>query len=207
MALYHLLTSPETLRKLKAELKSIIPPASSYTPLAELEQLQYLSAVIKETLRLSYGVPSRLYRVSPDKTLIFAERSSGKQWVIPPGTAVAMSTYLIHHDESIFPESYKFLPERWLDPTKPRLDQYLVSFTKGTRQCLGMNLAYAELYIGLSAIFSRFGSGGKGGVRDARDEGVLELYETGLSDVEMARDYFLPFAAKGSQGVRIKVKD
>jgi len=52
-----------------------------------------------------------------------------------------MTSVLIHHNEEIFPESYKFKPERWLEKRPegaPSLDRYLVSFSKGSRQCLGM---------------------------------------------------------------------
>src|SRR5271156_1955700 len=52
-----------------------------------------------------------------------------------------MTSILIHHNEEIFPESYKFKPERWLEKRPegaPPLDRYLVSFSKGSRQCAGM---------------------------------------------------------------------
>lgn len=45
----------------------------------------------------------------------------------------------MHHDESIFPDSYTFKPERWVDPAeRKRLEKYLVAFSKGSRQCIGM---------------------------------------------------------------------
>lgn len=45
----------------------------------------------------------------------------------------------MHHNESVFPDSYTFKPERWVDPTeRKRLEKYLVAFTKGSRQCIGM---------------------------------------------------------------------
>lgn len=62
---------------------------------------------------------------------------------------------------------------------------------KGTRQCLGINLAYAELYLVLAAVFRRF---------------ELELWETSIEDVKMARDIFIPAARVGSGGVRVLVK-
>jgi cytochrome P450 len=45
----------------------------------------------------------------------------------------------MHHDESVFPDSYRFNPERWVDPAeRKRLEKYMVAFSKGSRQCIGM---------------------------------------------------------------------
>lgn len=206
MATYYLLAHPGILTKLKTELKSAIPNRDIQPiPLAVLENCQYFVAVVQEALRLSYGVASRLQRISPDKEMVFRDQALNKDWVIPSGTPVGMTSVLVHQDPSIFPDPHSFRPERWIE--NPRLDRFLVSFSKGSRQCLGINLAYTEIYLCLFAIFSRFGSRGPHGeVRMDGDEGVLELFETGLSDVEVQSDVFTPSAAKGSQGVRIKVR-
>lgn len=205
VATYHLLANPKILAKLKTELKSAVPNRDIQSiPLSALENCQYLVAVVQEATRLSYGVASRLQRISPDKEMIFRDSNSGKDWIIPPGTPVGMTSVLVHQDPSIFPDPHSFSPERWIE--NPRLDRFLVSFSKGSRQCLGINLAYAEMYLCLFAIFSRFGSGGPDGVRVDGDEGVLELFETGLNDVEIHGDGFVPLVAEGSQGVRIRVR-
>lgn len=203
VATYHLLMSPSILRKLKAELNEAIPNPNVAASLPVLEKLPYLNAVIQEALRLSYGVSSRFQRISPDKAMLFTDASIGKTWIIPPGTPVGMTSVLIHHDLTIFPDSRAFRPERWLE--NPRLDRYLVSFSKGSRQCLGINLAYAEMYLCLSGIFRRFGSGGAQGFRLESDEGVLQLWETVLTDVEIDADGFGPLTKDGSKGIRIKV--
>jgi cytochrome P450 len=111
-----------------------------------------------------------------------------------------MTSYLIHHDPTIFPSPYEFNPERFL--SDPRLDKYLVSFSKGTRQCVGINLAYGELYTTLACLFRRYG----GPENEEGPEGRLELYETDIEEVEMAADIFIPFVRKGSLGVRVLVK-
>lgn len=205
VATYHLIANPRVLTKLKAELRAAIPDPNARASLPVLEKLPYLVAVVQEAIRLSYGVASRLQRVSPEKPMLFTDSTNGKEWSIPPNTPVGMTSTLIHQDETIFPNAASFVPERWVE--NPRLDRYLVSFSKGSRQCLGINLAYVEMYLCLSAIFRRFGSAGANGVRDEGDEGVLELFETGLSDVEIAADGFVPLPAEGSKGIRIKVKD
>ena len=206
VATFHLLTNPRILRKLKQDLLSVMPDPNTSVPLDVLEGLPYFVAIVQEALRLSYGVSTRLQRVSPDTPLIFTDRlGGGKEWVIPPGTPVGMTSTLIHHDESIFPDPRSFNPERWIE--NPRLDRFMVSFSKGSRICAGINLAYAEVYLGLASLFRRFGSAGVDGVRFDGDEGVLELFETGLEDVEIYSDSFIPFPNWGSKGVRIKVKD
>ena len=205
VATYHLIASPRILTKLKAELKSAITDPDTVVPIEVLENLPYLVAVVKEALRLGDGVATRLQRVSPEKPMLFIDGyGSGKEYLIPPQTPVGMTGFHIHHDESIFPDAKSFIPERWTE--NPGLSRFLVSFSKGTRNCLGINLAYAEIYLCLAAIFRRFGSGGKDGVREEGDEGVLELFETGLKDVETAADFFVPVPVKGSEGIRIKVK-
>ena len=56
-------------------------------------------------------------------------------------TPVGMTSVDVRHNETIFPDSQTFKPERWLEKRpewSPPLDRYLVAFTKGSRQCIGM---------------------------------------------------------------------
>ncbi|GKZ49379.1 hypothetical protein AbraIFM66951_001785 [Aspergillus brasiliensis] len=196
VAVYHLLAQPETLRKLKNELDS-----TDVSGLPGLENLPYLSACIQEGLRLSYGVSSRLARIARDESLTFIDPETQRTWNIPPKTPVIMSALLICQDASIFPEPHRFRPERWID--NPGLDRYQITFSKGSRACVGKNLAYVEMVIILAALFRRFGSLE---VRGERDIGLLELFETTAEDdIECHRDGFLPLSKAGSKGVRARV--
>lgn len=208
LIMFWLLSQPATLQKLKEELTAAIPnlEAVGSIPLPTLEGLPYLTAVIKEGLRLSYGVSCRLARIDPDNAIIFTDKDTGKKWVIPAGTPVGSTSVLIHHDENIFPDSKKFSPERWLDGKGRELERYLVSFCVGSRKCLGVNLAYAELYLALSAVWRQWGSGGVDGIRGNDDMGVMSLWETGLRDVEIESDAFVPQPQKGSKGIRVLVQ-
>ncbi|EON70045.1 hypothetical protein W97_09313 [Coniosporium apollinis CBS 100218] len=135
---FHLLDNPDKLQRLKSELEMLMPDLCSPVKLRELEQLPYMSAVLSEGLRLSYGVSSRLQRIAPAEELKFHD------WTIPPGTPVGMTSVLMHHNPSIFPNPDTFLPERWLEPAPDNrpLDRYLVSFTKGSRQCIGIKCVF-----------------------------------------------------------------
>lgn len=50
------------------------------------------------------------------------------------------ASYFMHMNPGIFPSPNKFDPDRWIRATEngERLDQYIVSFSKGTRQCAGI---------------------------------------------------------------------
>jgi cytochrome P450 len=204
---FHLLRPENShiLRKLKTELYKGIPDPDKMheISLPVFEQLPYLNAVIKESLRLTYGVSGRLQRISPDEALRFQDGK--REWIIPAGTPVGMTSVQIHHDERLFPDSKAFSPERWLgskDNERLEIEKYLVSFAKGSRQCLGIYLAYAEMYLCLSAMWRIWGSES---VRMEGDKGILKLFETGLRDVEIEGDNFLPLVQKGSKGIRLKI--
>ncbi|RVX68772.1 hypothetical protein B0A52_07658 [Exophiala mesophila] len=190
---FHLLTNPPVLARLTKELKEALPNASvadASTPLewTELEKLPYLSACIKEAVRLSYSTTSRNAR-------LYSKPMQYREWTIPPKTPVSMSIYFLNHDEEIYPNSTSFVPERWLGNPKTKngssLDRYFLGFGKGTRSCLGINLAYAELYLTFAAMFRYF---------------EFDLYQTDHSDVDLAHDFFLPFPRLDSQGIRVTAR-
>jgi cytochrome P450 len=103
-----------------------------------------------------------------------------------------MSAGLLHRNASIFPSPQEFRPERWIN--NPSLSRYLFSFSKGSRQCVGINLAYSELFVCLNTIFSRYGSDGPA---------KIVLFETDISDIELQHDLFVPYPKLDSRGIRV----
>ena len=146
----HLVTNPSKRLQLFQELKTAMPNPHKTPPLQDLERLPYLTAVILEGLRLADNSSHRLLRSFPDTALIYSGMT------IPPATIVSMTPIHLHHNPDIFPCPSEFRPERWLGDTTQKLRRYLVPFGKGTRACLGMHLAYADLYLAIAVIFRRF---------------------------------------------------
>lgn len=58
-----------------------------------------------------------------------------------PQTVVSMSAVFMHTNPDIFPEPLKFDPNRWLQDDSAELLNYLVPFSRGPRQCIGMKCA------------------------------------------------------------------
>ncbi|KAL2406813.1 Cytochrome P450 monooxygenase sdnE [Exophiala dermatitidis] len=147
-----------------------------------LQTLPYLSGCVYEAVRLSTGVPGRNPRISQDRDLQYGP------WTIPRGTPVSMYSMHVLMDETVFPNPHKFDPNRWID--NPGLERYFVAFGKGSRSCLGINLAQAEIYLALAAVFGRF---------------TFQLHDTDVSDVQTAHTYLLPYPKWDSKGVRVRV--
>jgi cytochrome P450 len=146
---YYVVSNPSIYRTLTTELKNAYPSHNhnheqvknlNYR-YATLEKLPYLTAVIKEGLRLSYGTPGRLPRTINTPTATF------NGYTVPKGTVVGMSTYLMHRNPDLFPDPDTFDPGRWLDPVaSKRLEKYLVSFGRGATMCVGMQYVPLPLF-------------------------------------------------------------
>lgn len=64
----------------------------------------------------------------------------------------------MHHDPVAFPNPETFDPNRWLgseDEVRDR-ERCLVPFSRGSRNCVGKNLAMSELYFLIGTVFCRF---------------------------------------------------
>jgi cytochrome P450 len=80
---YHLIENPQIVEKLRAELTVAIPEPDKIPPLAVLQNLVYLNAVVDEGVRISFPVPARSPRVFRDHTLHYGN------WTIRPGVSTA----------------------------------------------------------------------------------------------------------------------
>lgn len=136
---FHVYTNKEIFHRLREEIFPVMNNSETEeATLSALEQLPYLTAVIMEGLRLSPGTSSRTQRV-PDKDLVYNDSSYGRNWRIPAGTPIGMTTLLMHTDDKLYPEPMRFNPDRWVDPRDRRaLEKTFAPFSKGTRICLGM---------------------------------------------------------------------
>ncbi|MCJ1359966.1 MAG: hypothetical protein MMC33_009969 [Icmadophila ericetorum] len=188
VATFHLLSDPAIRVRLMSELHSAIPDPSHPPPLVELEKLPYLNAVVLESLRMSPAMSHRAQRISPEKDIHY------KQWLIPAGTPVGMTTLMLHNDSSIFPSPYTFSPERWLplETTGKSLEKYLFAWSRGSRNCLGINLATAEIYLGLAAIFRRFGE----------DMRIVDTVRG--RDIDITSDLIIPGQRRDTKGVTVQ---
>ena len=164
-----------------------MPQASSPLPtVAALSQLPYLTACIHESTRLAHGVAGRLVRIAPDSDLVYGNNNI----IIPRGATFSVSQYLQHMHPSYFPSPQKFVPERYLGEKGKEALKYLVPFGRGPRACLGINLAWAEMYLAFAALLSGF---------------ELELVETTEQDVTVVQEYFIGLFPRESKGVRVRI--
>ncbi len=140
---YHLAKNPDVAARLEREVRS--QPA----PLApDLEALPYVSMVLKESLRLS--CPVWAFNRSP-----IVPESLGDHAIMPKDVVI-ISPYLLHRNDTIFPEPERFDPERFAPHREaeiPRLS--FLPFGAGQRVCIGARLAMLEAGLVIATIASR----------------------------------------------------
>ncbi|KAG9571188.1 hypothetical protein KCU71_g481, partial [Aureobasidium melanogenum] len=151
-ATYFFLNYAEVRRKVLEELDSLQPDDSGRLVLQKVENLPYFTAFVKESLRTATLIPGRLPRRVPKGGLYVPAIDD----TIPEGYAVGISHDLIHKSPEIFEEPFQFRPERWMGEDGKKLMHWLVAFSWGRTDCIGKNLAYAEMHLMLANLFYRY---------------------------------------------------
>ncbi|KAI1442048.1 cytochrome P450 CYP682H1 [Annulohypoxylon stygium] len=200
--LYQLLANPIEAQRLKKELAGAISDPD-HILLSQVDSLPYLNAVIQEAVRLHPGVMARQVRISPEVPILYKDKQNGKQYVIPPKTVTSLSPLDIHmHPNAFGPDAYEYRPQRWIE--NPKLSRYFIGFSRGARNCVGMTLARREMAIILATVFLKWdvynGKPGQGP--------TLELYDTERArDVDANGDFIIPVPARGSKGLRVRIRN
>jgi cytochrome P450 len=154
---------PHVLGKVREELRGVVPDLFTGeldAPTQEhLQQLTYLEAALRESLRLNALAVYRL--ANRDTTL-----SDGT--FVPKGARVVFSMFASARQPTVWgPDAAEYKPERWLYEEKDKETTVklklktvssfkFVTFSAGPRQCIGMRLAMMEMMTVLAVVFSRF---------------------------------------------------
>lgn len=148
----YLLRQPEVQTKVQKELDQVVG-RDRLPRLSDRKNLNYLEAVINESLRISAQTPLGVPRMSTRDTNI-------ADYPVLKGTTVMINMWAIHHDPTVWEDPMKFDPTRFLD-----LNENLVTssstngflpFSQGRRSCLGENTARSIIFLFLARILHRF---------------------------------------------------
>ncbi|KAJ7963657.1 Cytochrome P450 [Quillaja saponaria] len=149
-AMSEILKNPIVMEEAQAEVRRVFDK-KGYVDEADFDQLKYLKAVVKETLRLHPPLPLILPRES-------SERCEINGYEIPAKTRVIINAWAIGRDSNYWTEAEKFKPERFLDnPIDYKgTDFGYIPFGAGRRICPGMTFGMANVELPLAKLLYHF---------------------------------------------------
>ncbi|KAF8016910.1 hypothetical protein BT93_H2190 [Corymbia citriodora subsp. variegata] len=149
-AMTELLRHPNAMGRAQAEVRRIAGHKSSIAE-DDLDQLRYLKAVIKETLRSHPPIPLLVPRESTQDTKVMG-------YDIAAGTRVIVNTWAIGRDPSLWNSPEEFRPERFLNSSIDFKghDFELIPFGAGRRGCPGIAFSIVVDELVLANLLHKF---------------------------------------------------
>ncbi|KAK5155224.1 hypothetical protein LTS14_006179 [Recurvomyces mirabilis] len=153
--IFLLLTNPACYNRLVEEIRGAYDSEEDITILKS-HDLSYMDAVISESLRLYPPVAITMPRRTPVGGETIDDIS------VPADMTVGVHHYSTYRHPDNFHQPEQFLPERWLaamrtsPPFQNDRRECVQPFSFGPRNCLGKNLARAEIRLTLSRLLWRF---------------------------------------------------
>jgi len=137
---------PEVLARMVKEVDEILQ-GRSYVTFDDLGRLEYMSQVIKETLRLYAPGTMTGREIKADLNI--------DGFDIPANTCMLFPTYVIHHYKEHYENADDFQPDRFESTQPKHLFTYL-PFAMGPRSCVGKQFALIESKVLLCKFLQRF---------------------------------------------------
>jgi cytochrome P450 len=138
---------------------------------ARIASLPYLDGVVRESMRYHSVVPLGSARLATHETAI-------GEHVVPAGAMVNVSLHLLHRRADVYERPDELRPERFIGGSRPGAHEW-APFGGGTRRCLGMTFAVAEVKLVAATLFSRLDVASRAWARPVR-RGAFVAPEDGL---------------------------
>jgi len=140
--------APDVQRKAQREIDLFANRKDRWPNIEERNSFPYVQALITEIYRWGLvaplGIPHRLLEALPYRS-----------FTIPQDTTLLTNAWAICHDPKIYPNPFRFDPERFLGDD-PQVDPREVVFGGGRRICPGIDMADAIMFMTVAAILSIF---------------------------------------------------
>ena len=137
--------NPNILRTAQAEVDRVWQATGGLT-VDSLDQLTYLTAIIKETMRL--------HPIAPGIPLITTCETEIDGVTVPKGIGVELFIFSAGRNSEMYPNANQFNPERWLVPRQEQ--PLMLGFSLGAHACIGNHLALLEATVMLALLLRRF---------------------------------------------------
>ena len=116
---------------------------------ADLPALPWLTATLKETLRLYSPIAAILTRRATADIVVGGHR-------LPRGTLLRITPWVLQRDPRSFPEPDRFHPERFLPDAPPPPRGAWMAFGAGPRVCIGQHFAMLEMTLAAAMMLQRW---------------------------------------------------
>ena len=134
---------PDIETRLHRELDNVL--AGKLPAADDFPRLRYTEMVITEAMRLYPPAWIVARRALKDYKLA--------QHIVPAGSIVMMSQYVMHHDARYFPDPFRFDPDRWVPEARALRPQFsYFPFGGGPRRCIGEGFAMMEAIMVLATL-------------------------------------------------------
>ena len=149
-ALSELIKHPPMMKKVINELEKVVGMERMVEE-SDLESLEYLNMVVKETLRLHPVVPLLI----PHESI---EDCTVDGFHIPQKSRVIVNAWAIGRDPNAWTDADKFLPERFMESDIDFRGQHFqfIPFGSGRRGCPGMQLGLTVVRLVLAQLVHCF---------------------------------------------------
>jgi len=114
---------------------------------SDLASMPYLTAVIKECMRMCVSISVVTHRCTKEDMTIFGFR-------VPKGTQIYIPSNVYCKLDEYCEDPLKFKPERWLETNPP--EKFFLPFSHGPRDCAGQRLAMLEMQVVLLLFIAKF---------------------------------------------------
>ena len=132
-----------------AEVDAVIGAQEEPPTLEQINALEYLDQVIKETLRLYPPIHMGNRRAPEDLDLC--------GYRVPEGSRIMYSIYLSHRDKDYWQEPEQFCPARFARGQEEKVPPFTyVPFGGGPRNCIGAAFAQIEAWTVLARLLQGF---------------------------------------------------
>ncbi|XP_021274892.1 cytochrome P450 CYP736A12-like [Herrania umbratica] len=133
--LSELIKHPRVIKKVQKELENVVG-MERLVEESDLEKLEYLEMVVKESFRLHPVAPLLVPHASVEDCTV-------NGFHIPKNSRVFINAWAIGRDPNVWTDAEKFIPERFVgsDIDLRGRDFQLIPFGSGRRGCPGMPLA------------------------------------------------------------------